>query len=73
VLEVGDNQPYSGRQHFGYSIETHATETGLPNVLIEIREDMVDDEAGAGLMAGLIAQALEPILANPSLYRSERL
>lgn len=71
-LEVGDNQPYSGRQHFGYSIETHATETGLPNALIEIREDMVDDEAGAGLMADLLARALEPILADPALYRSER-
>ena len=71
-LEVGDNQPYSGRQKFGYSIETHATETGLPNVLIEIREDMVDDAAGAGLMAEILARALEPILAEPGLYRSER-
>jgi predicted N-formylglutamate amidohydrolase len=71
-LEVGDNQPYSGRQKFGYSIETHATETGLPSALIEIREDMVDDAAGASLMADILARALKPILAEPGLYRSER-
>ena len=28
--------------------------------------------AGAGLMAEILARALEPILAEPGLYRSER-
>jgi predicted N-formylglutamate amidohydrolase len=71
-LEVGDNQPYSGRQQFGYSIETHASETGLPNALIEIREDMVNDAAGAALMADILARALKPILDDDALYRTER-
>ncbi len=69
---VGDNLPYSGRQRFGYSIEVHATETGLPNVLIEVREDMVADDDGADRIADIVADALAPILADPALYRSER-
>jgi predicted N-formylglutamate amidohydrolase len=36
-MAIGDNQPYSGRQHYGYSIAAHAGEASLPNVLIELR------------------------------------
>jgi predicted N-formylglutamate amidohydrolase len=71
-LEVGDNRPYSGRARFGYSIEVHATETGLPNVLIEIREDMVADADGQRRVADLMADALAPVLDDPALYRSAR-
>ena len=71
-ITVGDNLPYSGRQRFGYSIEVHATETGLPNVLIEVREDVVSDQDGAGRIAEIVADGLQPILADPGLYCSER-
>ncbi|MHA1107980.1 MAG: N-formylglutamate amidohydrolase [Alphaproteobacteria bacterium] len=71
-LSVGDNLPYSGRQRFGYSVEVHATETGLPNVLIEMREDLVADDDGAGRMAAILTDALRPILADPQLYRTMR-
>lgn len=71
-VTVGDNLPYSGRQRFGYSIEVHATETGLPNVLIEVREDVVSDHDDAGRIAQIVADGLAPILADPGLYRSER-
>jgi len=71
-LVVGDNEPYSGRSRLGYSNEVHATETGLPNVLIELREDTVRDAAGQERMAQLLADALIPVLADPTLYRSER-
>jgi predicted N-formylglutamate amidohydrolase len=67
-LEVGDNHPYSGRMRFGYSIEVHATECGLPNVLVELREDMVADEDGQARMAAALADALRPVLADPALY-----
>ena len=71
-LNIGDNLPYSGRQHFGYSIETHATETGLPNILIEVREDIICEPDDAQRMAEILSHALGPILADPGLYRSER-
>ena len=71
-MVVGDNLPYSGRRRFGYSIEVHATETGLPNVLIEMREDMVADDADAEGWADIMAAALSPILADPGLYCCRR-
>lgn len=67
-LAVGDNQPYSGRMRFGYSVEVHAAECGLPNVLIELREDLVFDGDGQRRAAALLADALRPILAEPALY-----
>ena len=70
-LTVGDNQPYSGREHYGYSIETHASAAGLPNALIEIREDQVRDEAGIGRCAGIIGGALEAVFADANLFRVE--
>lgn len=71
-LTVGDNQPYSGREHYGYSIEAHASAAGLPNALIELREDQVRDQDGIRRMARLLGDALAPILDDPSLYRVER-
>jgi len=61
-LAVGDNEPYSGRQRYGYTIEVHATETGLPNVLIEMREDQVADADGQARFAAMLAGMLAPIL-----------
>ena len=61
-LVVGDNEPYSGRQRYGYTVEVHATETGLPNVLIEIREDQAADEEAQARAADLLAGMLAPIL-----------
>lgn len=71
-LVVGDNEPYSGRSRFGYSVEVHASETGLPNVLIELRTDLIADDAGQARTADLLAEALQPILADPTLYRTQR-
>ena len=71
-LTVGDNQPYSGREHYGYSIETHATENGLANALIEIREDQVRDDKGIERMSRIIGDALEAVLEDPAIYHVER-
>ncbi|MEE8334660.1 MAG: N-formylglutamate amidohydrolase [Alphaproteobacteria bacterium] len=63
-LVVGDNEPYSGRQRYGYTIEVHATETGLANVLVEIREDLVADADGQLRIASLLAETLAPIMSG---------
>lgn len=70
-LIVGDNQPYSGREHYGYSAEVHATAAGLPNALIEIREDQLRDKDGIARHADILADALAGVLADPALYRVE--
>lgn len=69
---VGDNEPYSGRDEYGYTIAEHGAKRGLPHVLIEVRDDLIRDEAGVVRWAGILGDALAPILANPTLRRIER-
>ena len=68
-LAVGDNQPYSGLHFAGYTMDNHAVRRGLPCVMIEVRQDLVADEAGVTRWAALLQRALAPILKEPSLYR----
>ncbi len=68
-VEVGDNEPYSGRARFGYSIEQHATATGDPGVLIEVREDLIATPQDARRIGDVLGDALAPILADSGLFR----
>ena len=67
TLCVGDNQPYSGLDPHGYTIETHALPHGRPNVLLEIRQDLVDTQHGARHWAELVGQALANVMAQPEI------
>ena len=69
---VGDNEPYSGRDEYGYTIASHGAARGLPHVLIEVRDDLIRDEAGVARWAGILGDALAPILADSALRRVER-
>lgn len=60
---VGDNEPYSGRHPAGYTMDAHAERQGRPHVSIEVRQDLLEDPAGAGEWAALLAAALRPILS----------
>lgn len=40
-LVVGDNQPYSARDNVDYTIRRHGYARGLPNVMIEVRNDLL--------------------------------
>lgn len=66
---VGDNQPYSGRE-INYTLDTHAGAAGLPHVSVEIRQDLVADDAGCIRWAAILAEALAPIVADPALRRT---
>ena len=63
-LVVGDNEPYSGVTH-GYALKIHGLAHGLPNVELELRQDLVADEAGQEKWASLLAKILGPILSEP--------
>ena len=63
-LCVGDNQPYSGRNRHGYTVETHAYPRDLANTLIEVRQDLVDTEEKAKVWGDRLADCLEPLLSN---------
>jgi predicted N-formylglutamate amidohydrolase len=68
-LVIGDNEPYSARDPEGFTLQHHAVPRGLPHVLIELRQDEIDTEAGAQLYAERLDRVLKPILADPELYR----
>lgn len=68
-INVGDNQPYSGKHPADYTIDHHAESAGLPHVSIETRQDLIDTEQGAEHWANILHQALRDILADPNLYR----
>jgi predicted N-formylglutamate amidohydrolase len=61
-LIVGDNQPYSGRDHDSHTIHRHAEARGLPHVLLEIRQDLISDDAGIRAWADRLTRVLRPIL-----------
>ena len=63
---VGDNQPYSGRDH-GFSIDYHTGQHGRRHVSVEIRQDLVDTADGATHWAQVLADALEAALAANGL------
>lgn len=69
-LAVGDNEPYSGRE-IAYTIETHAAAAGLPHVAVELRQDLVGDEAGCRAWAERLAAVLDPLLGDPAIHRVE--
>ncbi len=57
-LIVADNQPYFVSDETDYSIPHHGEARGLPHVEIEIRQDLVADDAGQAQWAGRITRAL---------------
>jgi predicted N-formylglutamate amidohydrolase len=68
-VAVGDNQPYSGQDRHGYTMPRHAEDTGLPHALIEIRQNLIDTQAGTEAWAAMLHDALAPVLADPALRR----
>ncbi len=61
-LTVGENQPYAGHLP-GDAVDRHALRHGRPNALIELRQDLIETEAGqrdwAERLAPLLARALD--------------
>ena len=68
-LEVGDNEPYSGRHPHDYTVDFHAERTGLPSVGIEVRQDLVNTPEGAREWADILADAFETVLSDPKIYQ----
>ncbi|MDP2739872.1 MAG: N-formylglutamate amidohydrolase [Pseudorhodobacter sp.] len=65
-LNVGDNEPYSGHLD-GDAIDRHALTPGRPNVLIELRNDLIATEDGQIAWADRLAPVLQRILATSGL------
>lgn len=64
-LCVGDNEPYSG-QLLGDCMFTHGTMRGIPHVLIEIRNDLIETADGQEQWAERLAPMLRSAVAEVS-------
>jgi predicted N-formylglutamate amidohydrolase len=61
-LVVGDNEPYSGGLP-GDTIDRHAIRRGLPDALIEVRQDLIASDETAWEWGERLARILPPCLA----------
>lgn len=65
-LTVGENEPYTGVLP-GDAIDTHCTAHGRPNVLIELRNDLIADHDGQREWAERLAPILTAALEDSGL------
>ena len=70
ALQVGDNEPYSGRVVQDFSVDFHAERNGYACVAIEVRQDHLSSDAGIASWADRLATALLPIVSQSSLQRA---
>ena len=62
---IGNNEPYSGRMK-NDTLFRHGTKTGLPNVLIEIRQDLISSYQGQKYFSQFIAK---PLIENKNNFK----
>ncbi len=65
-LVVGDNEPYTGELQ-GDTMNRHGTRGGYAHALIEIRQDLIADKAGAFSWAKRIGDILETLRGQQGL------
>ena len=60
-LDVGDNEPYGGHLP-GDAVDRHALQHGRPNVLIELRQDLIETDTQQAAWAERLAPILQETL-----------
>ena len=70
-LVVGDNEPYSVTDASDYTIPVHGERRGLHHVAIELRQNLIGDDAGqrawGALLARLLLRAYQELAAAEAL------
>jgi len=69
-IVVGDNEPYDGALR-GDTLHRHATTNGYPHALIEVRQDLIADAAGAEAWAARLAPLIDDVDRLPDIHRVE--
>lgn len=55
---IGDNQPYNGIIHKGYTVPAHADAQEMPSLLVEFRQDLIDTPDGVSHWAEWLLAAI---------------
>jgi predicted N-formylglutamate amidohydrolase len=64
TLVVGDNEPYSARASYEYTLTAHARPLALPHCSLEVRQDLMSTPAGARTWAKRLAPAIGAAVAR---------
>lgn len=64
--QVRRNEPYGPADGVTHTLREHGLANGLLNVMIEVRNDLIRDEAGQEVMAGFLAGLIRESLTIPA-------
>ncbi len=72
---VGENEPYTltGERFVGSTIWRHTEERGLPYLLVEFRQDLVDTRQKAAAWAEVFIKAVRPVLDDPETFAGRKI
>lgn len=71
LLTVGENEPYDGALK-GDTMYRHAILDGFAHALLEIRQDLIADDAGAGSWAERLAPIVDAINRRPDIHQAKQ-
>jgi predicted N-formylglutamate amidohydrolase len=63
ALVVGDNEPYSAREPYEYTLTAHAQPRALPHCSLEVRQDLIDTPDRARAWGRRLAPAIRAAIA----------
>lgn len=63
-LRIGANQPYSSKDYITYTLDHHGRSNGLPNIAIEICNDLIRTAAAREAMAGILTDMLIALIGR---------
>ncbi|WP_034855027.1 N-formylglutamate amidohydrolase [Sinorhizobium sojae] len=70
-IVVGNNEPYDGALR-GDTMYRHCMAPGIPHALIEVRQDLIADDAGVAAWTERLAPILAALNAMPALHAYKR-
>nr|WP_240989536.1 N-formylglutamate amidohydrolase [Salipiger mangrovisoli] len=68
---IARNDPYGPADGVTHSLKLHGITNNLPNVMIEVRNDLLADETGIEMIAGELLTLLRPALAGLGLTETD--
>ena len=70
-MKIARNRPYGPEDGVTHTLREQALPRALPNVMLEVRSDLMIDDAGVSRVAGLILPCLTQALADLSAAPAE--
>jgi predicted N-formylglutamate amidohydrolase len=67
-IVVGNNEPYDGALK-GDTMYRHCMKAGIPHLLLEVRQDLIADDAGVDAWTDRLAPVFDALNAAPELHR----